>query len=95
MTSTLVALASLALTLLWLYGTVAVALRLFGWASEQGFLGAAAYVACWVFFFPAMAGICLVLGLLKALALLCEGLFALGQGVGRLTERFDRGELRR
>jgi len=35
-----------------------VAGNLFSWASEQGFIGVAAYVACWVFMFPVMVSIC-------------------------------------
>ena len=36
------------------------AVDLFRWAAEQGFIGVAVYIACWVFFLPVMAGICLV-----------------------------------
>ena len=35
---------------------------LFTLASEQGFIGLAAYLACWVFFFPVMLIICIVIG---------------------------------
>lgn len=38
---------------------VLVAANLFGWASEQGFIGVAVYLACWVFMFPVMVIICL------------------------------------
>ena len=38
---------------------VLVATNLFAWASEQGFLGVAVYLACWVFMFPLMVIICL------------------------------------
>ncbi len=30
------------------------AIFLFAYAAEQGFIGVAAYVACWVFLFPVM-----------------------------------------
>ena len=32
------------------------ALHLLAWATESGFIGVAAYVACWVFLFPFMLG---------------------------------------
>ena len=35
---------------------------LFALAAEQGFIGRAAYVACWVFLFPVMLIICIVIG---------------------------------
>ena len=41
-----------------------VAGELFGWAAEQGFIGIAVYIACWVFMFPVMVGICVVLGVM-------------------------------
>ena len=40
-------------------GAVLVAAMLFEWASEQGFIGVAVYLACWVFMFPVMIIICL------------------------------------
>ena len=36
---------------------------LFAFAAEQGFIGLAVYVACWVFLFPVMLVICIVVGL--------------------------------
>ena len=38
---------------------VLVATNLFVWGSEQGFIGVAIYLACWVFMFPVMIIICL------------------------------------
>ena len=38
------------------------ALFLFAWAVEQGFIGAAVYVACWIFLFPFMLVAVLILG---------------------------------
>ena len=38
------------------------AVVLFAFASEQGFVGIAVYIACWVFMFPVMLVICIVLG---------------------------------
>lgn len=32
-------------------------------AAEQGFIGIAVYIACWVFFFPVMLVICVIIGL--------------------------------
>ena len=40
------------------------ALRLFVVASEQGFVGVAAYIALWAFLFPVMLVISIILGLL-------------------------------
>ena len=37
-----------------------VAGNMFAWAAEQGFVGVAAYIACWVFMFPVMIAICIV-----------------------------------
>ena len=39
------------------------AVFLFAYAGEQGFIGLAVYIACWVFFFPVMLIICIVIGL--------------------------------
>ena len=39
------------------------AVFLFEFAAEQGFVGIAAYIACWVFFFPVMLVICIIVGL--------------------------------
>ena len=39
------------------------AVLLFEFAAEQGFVGLAAYLACWFFLFPAMLIICTILGL--------------------------------
>lgn len=41
-----------------------VAGELFEWAAKQGFIGVAVYIACWVFMFPVMIGICVVLGVM-------------------------------
>lgn len=38
---------------------VLVAVNLFRWASEQGFIGVAVYFACWVFMFPVMVLLCI------------------------------------
>lgn len=45
-----------------------VAVRLLVWAGNQGFVGIAVYVACWVFMFPVMAVICLIVGLIQMLS---------------------------
>lgn len=39
------------------------AIVLFEFAADQGFIGLAAYVACWVFLFPVMLVICIIVGL--------------------------------
>ncbi len=39
------------------------AVFLFAFAAEQGFVGIAAYIACWVFLFPVMLVICIIVGL--------------------------------
>ena len=38
------------------------AVALFMLAAEQGFIGLAAYVACWVFLSPLMLIICIIIG---------------------------------
>ena len=43
------------------------AVALFVAAAEQGFVGVAIYIACWVFLFPAMLILCVVIGLFAAL----------------------------
>ena len=51
-----------------------LAIKLFGWAltgalyllafaGEQGFIGLAAYIACWVVLFPAMLVISIIVGI--------------------------------
>ncbi len=40
------------------------AVALFGFAGEQGFIGLAVYVACWVFFFPVMLVISIIVGII-------------------------------
>lgn len=37
-----------------------VAVNIYDWAYEQGFIGVAVYVVLWVVAFPIMAGICIV-----------------------------------
>jgi len=37
---------------------------LFAWASEQGFIGVAAYFACWIFLFPFMLTACIIAGMI-------------------------------
>jgi len=39
------------------------AVFLLAWASEQGFVGIAAYVACWVFLSPVMIGASILIGM--------------------------------
>ena len=41
---------------------------LFVFAGEQGFIGLAAYIACWVLFFPVMLVICILIGIFLLLA---------------------------
>lgn len=49
---------------LWLLRAALIgAIILFTFAGEQGFIGLAAYVACWVFLFPAMLVICIIVGI--------------------------------
>ena len=58
----LVAGAAIALWLCW--AAVVGAIFLFAFASEQGFIGLAVYIACWVFFFPVMLIICIIVGII-------------------------------
>jgi hypothetical protein len=41
-----------------LRNTIRAAAILFAWATRGGFVGFAAYIAAWVFMFPAMLAIC-------------------------------------
>ena len=61
----LLVLGLLALNVIIVLGAAAIAgaFSLFGFASEQGFVGLAAYVAAWVFAFPVMLVICIGIGL--------------------------------
>lgn len=56
----------LGILVLWM-GFVGAAL-LFAMAAEQGFIGLAAFVACWVFFAPVIAAICVVTGIVFKIA---------------------------
>lgn len=38
------------------------AVFLLSWAVEQGFIGAAAYFACWILLFPFMLTACIITG---------------------------------
>ena len=38
------------------------AVELLAWAGESGFVGVAAYFACWVFLFPLMLTGCIITG---------------------------------
>jgi len=51
---------SISLSLLMLL--IGGAVNLFFWASEQGFVGVAAYFACWVFLLPLMIIGCIIIG---------------------------------
>jgi hypothetical protein len=44
--------------------TIGGALFLLAYANEQGFIGLAVYIAAWVFMFPVMLVICIIIGLL-------------------------------
>lgn len=50
------------------------AIALFAFAAEQGFVGLAAYVACWVFLLPIMIGACIITGLIPLFLILREKL---------------------
>lgn len=41
------------------------AVILLAWANESGFVGVAAYVACWVFLFPIMLTGCIISGVVS------------------------------
>ena len=47
----------------WLFLGAAI---LFAWACESGFIGAAAYFACWFFLFPIMLVGCIIVGMVSA-----------------------------
>ena len=51
---------------LWLIVLIATgALVLFAYAGEQGFIGIAVFIACWVFMFPVMVVLAAIIGLLN------------------------------
>ncbi len=60
----------LALLLLMFLGILAIkgAVALFAMAVDQGFVGIAAYIACWVLLAPAMLVACIIAGLWLFLA---------------------------
>ena len=41
------------------------AIILFAWAGDSGFVGVAAYVACWFFLFPIMLAGCIIAGVVS------------------------------
>jgi hypothetical protein len=43
------------------------AVSLFALAADQGFIGVAVYLACWVFLFPFMLGGCAIVGVFAAI----------------------------
>lgn len=45
--------------------TLIAAAMLFAWATRGGFVGFAAYIAAWVFMFPAMLAICAGAGVVR------------------------------
>ena len=45
-------------------------LFLLAWAGEQGFIGIAVFIACWVFMWPVMLGITGVVGLFLGVGML-------------------------
>ena len=59
-----VGLVALAIAILLIVFLFVGAIFLFAWASEQGFIGAAAYFACWILLFPFMLAACVITGAL-------------------------------
>jgi len=64
----LIIVAALAIAIIFsLFGfAFAGALHLLAYASEQGFVGIAVYIACWVFMLPVMLGVCIIIGWLQS-----------------------------
>ena len=58
----LLALLVLAIAIVLFKYLVVGAVTVFAWASEQGFIGAAVYFACWIFLFPFMLAACVIAG---------------------------------
>ncbi len=52
---------------------LAGALYLLAFAGEQGFIGLAAYIACWVFLFPVMLVISIIIGIVIGAAVRVAG----------------------
>ncbi len=54
---------------LWLcYAALIGALARFGMASLHGFIGLAAYLACWVFLVPIMLGLSVLIGVIRLMS---------------------------
>ena len=63
MEDTLLIIALIVVGLIGLASLVLGAIDIFAFAGEQGFIGIAAYVACWVFLGPIIATISVLIGL--------------------------------
>jgi hypothetical protein len=63
MSEVLLAILIISIGLIGLVSIVLGAIDLFAFAGQQGFVGLAAYVACWVFLAPVTATIAVLLGL--------------------------------
>lgn len=48
--------------------SLAVAVAMFGWAAESGFIGVALYIILWVIAMPLMLTICIVGGVIRLLS---------------------------
>lgn len=48
--------------------SIAVAVNLFAWASQSGFVGVALYVMLWVVATPVMIAVCIIGGVIRALS---------------------------
>lgn len=63
MTDTFIIVGMIVFGLIGLAALVLGAIDIFTYAGEQGFVGIAAYVACWVFLGPIIATISVIIGL--------------------------------
>jgi len=64
--SVLLAISLIGLIVMIAINAVRVAFILFEWASTYGFAGLAFYFIAWIFAFPIMLGLCLVLGFVRS-----------------------------
>ena len=75
LTITLLVIIGIIVGLVGLAALIAGAVNLFSYAGKQGFVGLAAYVACWVFMAPIMATICILVGLFVLFVIIRERWF--------------------
>ncbi|MBM3518002.1 MAG: hypothetical protein FJX56_09055 [Alphaproteobacteria bacterium] len=75
------------------YHSLRCAAWLLEWAGEQGFVGIYSYVALWVFLFPVMLTVCLVVGTVLAIVGSFQWIGRIPKGVSELISPVARAEV--